>query len=243
MASEIVVVSDNKAAKGGHVVVRQFDQLCRHGYWIGWQRNFEHTITLAANIDPGRHPYIGFSINGQTVIRPGKGPWTKPPFWFEPCPGAPSVRYTCPVGNDYTQIRFTGTAGAPEACLWVQALFLHHGEDPDGPPHEGPWTSICLQGFDIEWPAFLIREEQACLKRLWDTLRRYVEAAEVGPLDPVAYLAGMPEHDLTLLHTAAQTLEKIDTEDQPELANALQESVVGILRSRMPVRPNQHQAP
>jgi hypothetical protein len=74
MTSELTVVRNSKAAKGEHVVVRHFDQLCRHGYWIGWQRNFEQTITLAATIDPDPHPYIGFSINGQTVVSPGKGP-------------------------------------------------------------------------------------------------------------------------------------------------------------------------
>jgi hypothetical protein len=122
-----------------------------------------------------------------------------------------------PGGQCLDQISFTSTAGAPKACLWVQALFLHHGEDPNGPPHDGPWTSICLTGFDIEWPAFQIREEQACLKRLWDILRRYVEVGDIAPLDPVAYLSALPEQDLILLQTAVQTLEKINTDGETAL--------------------------
>src|SRR5215217_7080945 len=80
--------------------------------------------------------------------------------------------------------------------------FLRHGESRYDPPHEGPWTSVCLDGFDIEWPSYLILEEQACLKRWGEILRQYVEVAEVGPLDPVELLFGLPEQDLMLLQAA-----------------------------------------
>ena len=243
MANDLVLMSDTKLAKSERLVVRNYDQNpqpCRRGYWIGWQKNFEQTVTLAADIDPERHPFIGFSVNGETVVKPGKGPFTTAatPPGGEPCPGLPSVRFMCPVGNDFNQISFTSTAGDPQKCFWVQVLFLQHGEDPEGPPHEGAWTSICLAGFEIEWPAYLLLEEHACLKRLWGVLRRYAEVAEVGPLDPVQFLAGLPEQDLMLLHAATQTLEKIDAQHQPLLANKVQENVVGILRSRMPARRN-----
>jgi len=128
-------------------------------------------------------------------------------------------------------------------CFGVQAFFVHHNEDPAAPPHAGPSTSVCLRGFDIEWPAYLILQEQACLKRLSEILRRYVEVAEVGPLDPVAFVANLTEQELMLLHAAAGALEGIDAEDQPALANALQQSVIGILRSRMPRAPGLHPPP
>jgi hypothetical protein len=242
VANDLVVVSDKKRAKGQRLVVRNYDQNpkpCRRGYWIGRQENFEQTVMLAANIEPERHPFIGFSVNGTMVIKPGVGPFTNPlttPPGGEPCPGLPSVKYICPVGNNHNQIAFTSTAGDPQTCFWVQAFFLHHGEDPNAPPHAGPWTSVCLAGSLIEWPAYLILQEQACLKRWAEIMRRYSEAAEVGPLDLVEILAGLPEQDSMLLQAAAQTLEEINAQDQPALANALQESVVGILRSRMPRR-------
>jgi len=244
MANDLVVVSDTKTPTGRQrPVVRNYDQNpkpCRHGYWIGRQEDYVQTVTLEAKIDPERHPFIGFSVNGETVITPGKGPFTNPlttPPGGQPCPGLPSVKFWCPVGNNHNQISFTSTSGDPRVCFWVQAFFLHHDEDPNGPPHEGPWTSVCLEGFDIEWPAHLILEEQACLKRLSEILRRYSESAEVDPLDRVEFLAGLPEQDLMLLQAAAQTLEEINAQDQPALADMLRESVVGILRSRMPGGP------
>ena len=58
----------------------------------------------------------------------------------------------------------------------------------------------------------------------------------MGSLDLVEFLGGLAEQDSMLLQAAAQTLEEINAQDQPALANALQETVVGILRSRMPRR-------
>jgi len=258
MASELVVVSDTKRPTGGRprLVVRNYDQdpkPCRRGYWIGQQENFSQEVTLAANIEPQRHPFIGFAVNGQMVVTPGKGPFTDNPLMAPtgdlPCPGLPSVNFTCPVIGPsgeklFHQISFSSTGGiTPYVCFGVQAFFVHHNEDPAAPPHAGPSTSVCLRGFDIEWPAYLILQEQACLKRLSEILRRYVEVAEVGPLDPVAFVANLTEQELMLLHAAAGALEGIDAEDQPALANALQQSVIGILRSRMPRAPGLHPPP
>jgi hypothetical protein len=230
MANQLVVVDDSKSPTGGHVVVEDYDEHprpCRRGLWIGWKETFSQRVTLAFE-RPG-HPYVGWSLNGVTVIDPGSGPFPRPPG--EPCPGQPSVLYFAPVGGLENQIQFTGAPGIPRVCLGVQALYREHGNLPA--LVAGPSTTVCLSGADIEWPAFLVKEEIACQKRWWEILRRYVEVADVGPLDPVAFLGELPDQDLKVLHAAAQTLERITGEDQPELANAIRERVVGILRSRM----------
>jgi hypothetical protein len=241
MASDLVVLSNTRTPTGGQrLVVRNYDQNprpCRSGYWIGRQENFSQTVTLAWEHSEEGHPYIGWSVNGETVMDPGGDPLV-----LEPCPGLASVRYTCPIDDLYHQISFTSTPGHPQVCFWVQALFLRHDESRYDPPHEGPWTSVCLDGFDIEWPSYLILEEQACLKRWGEILRQYVELAEVGPLDPVELLVGLPEQDLILLQAAAQSLERVNADQQPALANALRESVVGILRSRTPGAHSRRQA-
>jgi hypothetical protein len=232
MASELKVVSDTTTNTGGHLVTEDYDRhprACRHGVWIGWKETFTQTVTLA--FEHAGHPYVGWSINGTTVVDPGYGPVTQPPG--DPCPGAPSVLYSCPVGGFFHQISFTSTAGSSKACLSVQAIYREHGEQ-GLPAHDGPTTTVCLSGANIDWPAYLVLQEQACLRRWHDILRKYVEAADVGPLDPVALIAGLPAEELTLLQSAAEALEEIKPDEQPVLANALREAVIGVLRSRMP---------
>jgi hypothetical protein len=232
MVGELKVVSDTRSVTGGHLVFEDYDshpRACRHGVWSGWKETFSQTVTLA--FDHVEHPYVGWSVNGVTVIDPGYGPFTQPPG--VPCPGAPSVLYSCPVGGLFHQISFTSSSGAPRACFWVQVIYREHGEQ-NLPPHEGPGMTVCVSGSDVEWPAFLVAEERACLRRWWDILRRYVEVADVGPLDPVEFLTRLPADELAMLQAAAQTLEKINADEQPRLSNGLRDTVLGILRARMP---------
>ena len=231
MADELKVLSDTKSSTGGHLVTEDYDKhprVCRHGVWIGWKETFSQTVTLA--FEHTAHPYVGWSVNGVTVIDPGYGPIVQPPG--DPCPGAPSVLYTCPVGGLFHQISFTSVSGSPKACLSVQAIYREHGEQ-GLPFHGGPAMTLCLSGSNIEWPAYLILQEQACLRRWRDILRKYVEVAHVGPLDPIELLASLPAEDVTLLQAAAEALEQVKPDEQPVLANALRETVIGVLRSRM----------
>jgi hypothetical protein len=231
MADELKVLSDTKSGTGGHLVTEDYDkhpQACRHGVWIGWKETFSQTVTLA--FEHTEHPYVGWSINGVTVIDPGYGPIVQPPG--DPCPGAPSVLYTCPVGGLFHQISFTSISGSPKACLSVQAIYREHGEQ-GLPVHGGPAMTLCLSGSDIDWPAYLILQEQACLRRWRDILRKYVEVAHVGPLDPIELLASLPAEEVTLLQAAAEALEQVKPDEQPVLANALRDTVIGVLRSRM----------
>jgi hypothetical protein len=235
MADELKVVTDTRSDVGGHLVTENYDEhprACRHGVWIGWKETFRQTVTLA--FEHTGHPYVGWSINGVTVVDPGYGPVTPPPG--DPCPGAPSVLYVCPVAGHFHQISFTSIAGSPKSCLSVQAIYREHGEQGH-PAHDGPATTVCVSGSHIDWPAFQILQEQACLKRWRDILRKYVEVADVGPLDPVELLTGLPADERTLLQAAAEALEEIKPDDQPVLANALRDTVIGVLRSRMPLNP------
>jgi len=232
MADELKVVSDTRNDTGGHLIFEDYDQhprACRHGVWAGWKETFTQTVTLA--FEHIAHPYVGWSVNGVTVVDPGYGPFTQPPG--SPCPGVPSVLYSCPVGGLFHQISFTSLSGTARQCFWVQVLYREHGEQ-NLPPHDGPGTTLCVSGSDIEWPAFLIAQERACLRRWRDILRRYVEVADVGPLDPVEFLTRLPAEDQTMLQSAAEALENINPDEQPALSNALRDTVIGILRSRMP---------
>jgi hypothetical protein len=232
MANELKVVSDTRNVTGGHLVFEDYDRhprACRHGVWVGWKETFSQTVMLA--FEHVAHPYVGWSVNGVTVIDPGYGPFTPPPG--APCPGVPSVLYSGPVGGLFHQISFTSSSGAPRACFWVQVIYREHGEQ-NLPPREGPGMTLCVSGSDIEWPAFLVAEERACLRRWWDILRRYVEVADVGPLDPVEFLTSLPAEELAMMQAAAETLEKINRDEQPTLSNALRDTVIGILRARMP---------
>jgi hypothetical protein len=228
----LVVVSDTTTATGGQVVVEDYNKhpaVCRSGVWMGWEKTFTETVILA--YEHTEELYVGWSVNGVTVIDPGYGPIVN--FPGNPCPGLPSVSYICPVGGLFHQISFTSTSGDPYECLWAQVLYRGNSEKYV-PAHLGPSMEVCLAGSDIEWPAYLIQEEEACLARLWDLLKRYVEIAHVNPGDPVEFLGGLPIEELIQLQAAVQTLENINAQEQPALASGLQESIVGILRSRMP---------
>lgn len=235
MAGELVVESDVRTVTGGHLVTEDYDRHprpCRHGIWIGWQQTFTQTVTLS--FQHSGHPYVGWSVDGQMLVDPGGGSVTQPPG--DPLPGIQGVVYSCPLGGYWHRISFTSTSAVPQTCFQVQVLFREHGEHGH-PLHDGPAMRLCLAGSDVEWPAFQLLEERACLRRWWDVLQRYAEVAEVGPLDPVAFLTALPGRDLAMLQAAARTLDELDADAQPVLADALRDRIVGILRSRPATGP------
>ena len=239
MTVELKVLSKKKSVTGGRLVVEDYDDhrvLCRRGLWVGWQETFIQTVTLGYEHE-GYDLVVGWAVNGQTIFDPGHG--TAVIFPGEPCPGQPSVRYVCPVEGHWHRISFLSTPGEPEHCLSVQALFRRRDTGWQQ-LEDGPFIQVCVSGSVIQWPAHLIKEEAACLRHVWDVLKRYAEVAHVNPGDPVQFLAAFPVAELRRLEASAQTLERLDEKEQPALAQALRESIVGTLRSRIPDTPTSH---
>jgi hypothetical protein len=172
-------------------------------------------------------------VDGQMIVDPGYGDAMLFPA---PCPGLPSVRYLCPVQGHWHRISLISTSGEPEQCLSLQALFRRR-DDNYQKIEDGPIVRVCVSGSVIQWPAHLVKEEASCLRHLWDVLKRYAEVAHVNPGDPVQFLSAFPASELRRLEASAQALEQIDEKEQPALSQALRESVVGTLRSRIPNAP------
>jgi hypothetical protein len=239
MTVELKVLSKKKSVTGGRLVVEDYDDhpvLCRRGVWVGWQETFIQTVTLGYEHE-GYDLVVGWAVNGQTIFDPGHG--SAVIFPGEPCPGQPSVRYVCPVEGHWHRISFLSTPGEPERCLSVQALFRR--KDTGWQQLEdGPFIQVCVSGSVIQWPAHLVKEEAACLRHVWDVVKRYAEIAHVNPGDPVQFLTAFPVAELRQLEASAQTLERLDEKEQPALAQALRESIVGTLRSRIPDTPTSH---
>ena len=220
MTVELEVLSKTKTVTGGRLVVEDYEDhpvLCRRGLWLGWQETFIQTVTLGYE-HKGYDLVVGWAVNGQTIFDPGHGSAVTLPG--EPCPGQPSVRYVCPVEGHWHRISFRSTPGEPEHCLSVQALFRRRDTGWQQ-LEDGPFIQVCVSGSVIQWPAHLMKEESSCLRHVWDVLKRY---------------AG----ELRRLEASAQTLQKIDEQGQPALAQALRESIVGTLRSRIPDTPTSH---
>jgi hypothetical protein len=73
MAYPLVELSRARAADGEHLVVENYDlnpRFCRQGIWVGWKFEFAETVVLSFEHDP-EELYVGWSINGTTVVDPG----------------------------------------------------------------------------------------------------------------------------------------------------------------------------
>jgi hypothetical protein len=232
MADQLVQLSDTINVTAKSLIIIDYNahpELCRRGIWVGWQETFTETVTLAYEHteDPF---YVGWQINGTTVIDPGFSAGTPP--WGAPCPGAPSVTYRCPVDGFFHEISLTSSSGDPTECVQVQVLYRGPA-DQYKPAHYGPSMYVCLSGSKIEWPADKVKAWESCLAALWAKLRQYVELAHVNPGDPVEFLAGLPPALATRLQAGVETLEHLDGAAQPRLAKAIKDDVLGILRARM----------
>src|SRR5262249_1463196 len=82
-----------KQLTGWHLVIEDYTKkhdLCRHRIWVGLEEDFSETVTFAFE-HGNANLYIGWAINGTTVVDPGLGNGTPPQGL--PCPGAPSVTF------------------------------------------------------------------------------------------------------------------------------------------------------
>lgn len=204
-----------------YVVVEDYNRhpaLCRFGVWVGLKREYVETYLLSYEHDP-EELYVGWAINGTTVIDPGYSAGTPP--WGEPVPGVPSVTYHCPVGGLYHQISLAGTPGMNPQWLWVQVLYRHPNEYGQ-PFHYGPGRWIYLVGYSITWPAEKIEETRRCLRRLWEIIQKEVQVAHVGPGDPVEHwLEQLRGEEAVALQALTDTLGELSEEQDAELREAI----------------------
>jgi hypothetical protein len=234
MAYPLVEHSRTKHETSVHLVIRDYDadrRLCRHGLWVGLKTTFTETVVLAYEHDP-EELYVGWMINGTTVIDPGYSAGTPP--WGQPAPGAPSVTYVAPFNGLFHRLSLTSTTGSGDSCLWVQVLYRSPTE-AGVPAHQGPGMSVCLAGSSIAWPADKLEEERRCLAVFLDLLRRYVRVAQVHPRDPVEqWLASLDGDMAVRVKAELETLGTIDPRVDRELAEAITADLTGIMTSRIP---------
>jgi hypothetical protein len=234
MTHPLVELSRTKHQTSAHLVIEDYDKhptICRHGIWVGWSVTFTETVVLSFEHDP-EELYVGWAINGTTVIDPGYSSGTPP--WGYPAPGAPSVTYVTPVDGFFHRLSLTSTSGSGEVCLWVQVLYRGPSE-AGAPAHYGPAMGVCLSGAEVIWPAYKLEEEKRCLAAFFDLLRRYVEVAHVNPGDPVEkWLARLRGEEAVRMKAELETLQKIDPKANRELADAIKADLARMLRARIP---------
>lgn len=235
----ITVESDTSSFMGGHTVIADYNEhpaLCRFGIWTGYETVFTQTVILGWEHDKITPAVaVSWRINGNYVAPLPDYSQNPPLVGPQPCPGAPSVLYTYPVGGVYHRISLTSAPGSSQVSIAAQvdwASWDMSGTVTNLNGQTGPFD-VSLSGSHIIWPAYLIKEEEACLAALWALLEKLELVAHISPGDPVEFLRGLPPEQQVQLQGAAQALSKIDPEEQSELANGLRDGVVGILRQNM----------
>ena len=234
MAHPLVELSRTRHHTGANFVIEDYGKhprLCRHGVWVGWQTTFTETVLLSYEHDP-ENLYVGWAINGTTVLDPGYGTGTPP--WGAPAPGDPSISYVTPVGGFSHRLSLTSTAGSESECLWVQVLYRTPSQAGQ-PAQFGPAMSVCLTGSLVAWPSADLEEEKRCLDHLHDLLRRYVRVARVPPWEQVQqWLSHLRGDHAVRFRAEIETLAKLDPAADRELAEAITADLAGQLHARMP---------
>jgi hypothetical protein len=234
MSHPLVELSRVRNQTSAHIITEDYNKnprFCRHGVWIGWQVNFTETVVLSYEHDP-EELYVGWAINGTTVVDPGYGSGTPP--WGAPAPGDPSITYVTPLDGLFHKISLTSTSGSNQECVQLQVLYRTPAEAV-APFHHGPMTSVCVSGSEIEWPAKLLEEERQCFAHFFDLLRRYVKIAFVKPGDPVEqWISRLRGDDVVRIRAELETLQLLDGHAQQKLADAIKSDLVRVLRTRMP---------
>lgn len=222
MAYPLVELSRTEQPMGQHLVVENYDlnpRFCRQGIWVGWKFEFAETVVLSFEHDP-EELYVGWSINGTTVVDPGFGPY--PPPSGSTVPGTPSVTYRTPVSGFFHRISFTSTPGHDEECLWVHVLYRTPAE-AGAPAHVGPARSVCLNGERVQWPAHLLKAEGECVQRWYEILRRYVRGVPPWPGPPPLrrWLERVRGEEAVRFKAELETLEQLDPEADRQLAEVI----------------------
>jgi len=223
---QLVELSDTRNGTTSSIVIDDYDQhprLCRAGIWVGVRTEFSETIVLSYEHD-AEELYVGWKLNGVSVIDPGYSSGTPP--WGFSVPGASDVTYTCPVDDLFHRIQFRSTAGHQESCISVQVLTRTPAEE-FSPPELGPSTITCVAGYDLSWPSANLEAERRCLASLLERLRVYTKVKWVPPGDPPERWIelGRPE-ELKELLALFETLENLNSVEDEDIAKAVQSNLI-----------------
>ena len=230
MSNILSEINRTRNITGSSVVMENYDvnfRLCRYGIWIGLENTFTETVTVS--YEHTDDLYVGWRINGVTVVDPGYSAGTPP--WGSPVPGVPGVVYHCPVDGFFHRISFTSTSGMEEQCFYAQVLYRHGVAEANMAPHYGPSICVCISGKEIEWPEDKLEAERRCLAAFFDKLRQYKLIAHVFPPDPVEWLQRFQGQEAQILKAQVDTYVQVDHERQPALAKAVQSSIVNTLQA------------
>lgn len=185
-------------------------------------------VVLSYGHDP-EPLYVGWSINGSTVLDPGYGTFTPP--WGAPAPGAPGVTYE--TGVDWLAHRIALSVGPGTEAHTVHVRVLHRGpSDAAEPATLGPSRMVDLAGVATHWPASKLAEQARCWSRLLDLLRRYVEIPRWGPPDPWERLPGLirlPE-DMRVLSAVFAVADLDDKADAGVIAEYRRQATAIVTR-------------
>jgi hypothetical protein len=228
MTHPLVELSDTRVITGGWLEIKNWHYgLCREGIWFGWRSIFQETLVMSYEHDP-EELYVGWAIDGTTVIDPGCTAGT-PPFGL-PVPSDPSVRYRCPEAYYYHRIALISTPGEPQHCMNLQVLY-RTPNGAYGPPFLGPSAWVCVSGYEIEWPKDKLEEWRRCIARLRELLERYVKIAHVGPGDPVEHwLEHLEGEEAVRVEAMIEALEKLDAKADERIVEAIRAELTGLVR-------------
>lgn len=230
MSNTLSEINRIRHITGSSIVTEDYDshfRLCRSGIWIGLENTFTETVTLS--YEHTNELYVGWKINGVTIVDPGYSSGT--PSWGSPVPGVPGVSYKCPVDGFFHRISFTSTSGMDEQCFYAQVLYRNGIAEANMAPHSGPSLCVCISGKEIEWPEDKLEEEAQCLAALFDKLKRYRLIRKVFPPDPIEWLRRFEGQEAQILKASVNTYERINAERQPIFSKMLEESIVNSLQA------------
>jgi hypothetical protein len=226
----LVELSNDVATTSCELQVVDYDhvrRLCRSGIWVGRRCEQRQRIVLSYEHDP-EVLYVGWSINGTTVLDPGYGLPTDPriPSY---APGMPDVRYETGVNGFYHRIALSVAPDTPRRTPFVSVLYRR----PDGwgsPANEGPGRMLDLRGVTENWPAAKLEEERRCWRDLRERLRHYSKVAHVGPGDPVQLaLERVFDPDDMALLGAARAVAELDPQHDADLIAEYTRRVSGLI--------------
>ncbi|MGJ5667567.1 hypothetical protein QLG13_06825 [Rhodococcus aetherivorans] len=205
MTYPLVEKSRERSEAGRHFVIEDYTKtpsLCRRGVWVGRRVDFSETVLMS--FEHGQDDLsVGWIVNGAAV---------SPAGYYAPCQGVPTIRYRCPGdGRNLHTISLMSTSGSDQDCVDLQVVFTR---PPQWNPLEyGPSKKVCLQGRIVEWPWFLLQQEQQCWERFRNVFEKYVVVPRPVPAPPgpvERWIASLRGDEAATVRAELDTVEQLD---------------------------------